>query len=230
MKAYCSRQRNQATTLFEVAVIIAIVVFLGILLLAIAQPKRKYRPPSCTNNLKQFALAIKIWAGDHNGKYPMATSVTNGGVMELMNTPDAWKAFQVMSNELSTPWVVICPQDSLRGTAATNFDSGLKNKISYFIGLDTTDENPMGILGGDGNFLLNGSPADHGFVNAATNASLTWNASRHVQLTKRGWFSKTSIACGNISLADGSVQGTDNFNLANYLQQTGFATNRFFVP
>jgi len=52
---------------------------------------------ACLNNLKQIGLSYSAWAGDHNGKFPMDVSVTNGGVMELAATGNVAAVFQVMS-------------------------------------------------------------------------------------------------------------------------------------
>jgi len=48
----------------------------------------------CVNNLKQVGLAVRVWSGDNNDKYP--TSLI------------------VMSNELSTTQILICPSDTAR--------------------------------------------------------------------------------------------------------------------
>lgn len=232
MKTRCSNQRNQALTLIEAIVVIFVIGFLVMLLLpALARPRHRHSPLiSCINNLKQLGLAYKIWAGDNNDHYPMDVSVTNGGAMEFMNTADAWRTFQVMSNELNTPKVIYCPEDSLRASYATNWGDDLKNKISYFIGLDATQNNPANLLSGDGNFILNNSPANHGFVNIAAADSLAWDATRHGRAIKQGWFSKTKIGRGNIGLADGSVQTTTSTGLTNQINQTSLATNRLFIP
>lgn len=223
-------------TLIEAVVVIFIIAFLALIFLpgTYSGPRRQAYRISCINNQKQLVLAYKIWAGDNNGMYPMEVSVTNGGAMELMTTSDAWKAFQVMSNELNTTKLLVCPviaeQMKFNNWFATNWGDDLKMKISYFIGLDATETNPAAILSGDGNFLLNNAPANYGFVNVATNASLTWDATRHVGESKQGWFTKTKTGAGNIGLADGSVQSLSNARLAEQLLKTGFATNRFFIP
>ncbi len=217
-------------TLIEAVVVIFVIAFLAMLLLpAISRPPHRHYI-YCVNNLKQLGLAYKIWAGDNNDKYPMEVSVTNGGAMEWMTTPDAWKVFQVMSNELSTPKVIYCPEDSQHGSAATNWGDDLKNKISYFIGLDAKDTNAAAILSGDGNFLLNNAPANYGFINVATNASLTWDSKRHGLAETSFMIFKKRTICGNILLNDGSVEMRYSFQLRNQLQQTGLTTNRFFIP
>jgi prepilin-type processing-associated H-X9-DG protein len=161
---------------------------------------------------------VKIWAGDNNDKYPMEVSVTNGGAMEWMGTTNAWKAFQVMSNELSTPKILICPEDAARTAAyATNWGDELKNKISYFIGLDGTDTSIYSLVSGDDNFSLAGVPVKSGGFYFVSNAPVAWTKVRHQ-------FS------GNLALADGSVQSMNNSGLTNQIHQTGLATNRLFIP
>lgn len=147
----------------------------------------------------------------------MNVSVTDGGTLELMNTPDAWKAFQVMSNELSTPKVIYCPADSLRDRPATNFGADLKNKASYFIGLDARPNNPQAMLSGDDNFAINGEPVKSGLLTLESNTPIVWTTARH-------------HLAGNIGLADGSVQQLSNSGLTNLLPQTGLAPNRLAIP
>src|ERR1039458_6570178 len=132
MKPNCSNQSCRAFTLVELLVIIAVIAILAAMLLPAGGGKRKAIIINCANNLKQVGVAYKVWANDHNDKYPMDVSETNGGTMELMDTADAWKTFQVMSNELSTPRVLFCYGDSSHDYYATNFGEDLKSKISYF--------------------------------------------------------------------------------------------------
>jgi competence protein ComGC len=130
MKPHCSKQKNHALTLVELLALIVTIAILAATLLPANGGKRKAIIINCANNLKQVGFAYKVWSNDHNDKYPMDVSVTNGGTMELMNTADAWKTFQVMSNELSTPKVIFCPGDSSRDnyTYATTFGEDLKKK------------------------------------------------------------------------------------------------------
>jgi len=233
MKLRRSRQTNQGLTLIEaVVVIFVIAIFAMVLVPAFLAPNRHEHRISCTNNLKQTALAYKVWAGDHNDKYPMAVSVTNGGAMELMETPDAWKVFQVMSNELGTPKVIYCPADLAHGDCATNFTDDLKNKISYFIGVDAMDTSPQMLLSGDDNFLLNQSLVHPGLVNVTSPAQLEWDGDRHGSgVTGQGWFNKPKKhGVGNLALTDGSVQGATSPGLTNLVYQTGLATNRLVIP
>jgi prepilin-type processing-associated H-X9-DG protein len=122
-----------------------------------------------------------------------------------------------MSNELTTPVILVCPTDKSR-SYATNFAVGFNNaNVSYFVGLDASEDQPEMFLSGDGNFAINGIPVKSGLLELPTNAPVAWTAARHQ-------FS------GNIGLVDGSVQQVATTNLQNALQQTGVATNRLALP
>jgi hypothetical protein len=149
----------------------------------------------------------------------MAVSVTNGGVMELVTTGNVAAVFQVMSNELGTPKLLICPADTNR-IAATNFTTDFNNsKISYFVGLDVTNESSSRMfLSGDDNFEISGVPEKSGLLELSTNTPISWTAARHKFV-------------GNIGFADGLVQELLNQNqLRQAFWQTGLATNRLAIP
>ena len=138
MKTQRTTSRGRGFTLTELLVVICVIavvvaVFLPALRVRDGRTREKI---TCVNNLKQIGLAFRIWEGDNGDKYPMQVSVTNGGAMELTLTGDVVGIFRVMSNELSTTKVLVCPQDTKR-TAATDFAGGLSGaNISYFVGLD----------------------------------------------------------------------------------------------
>jgi hypothetical protein len=172
----------------------------------------------CINNLKEIGLACRIWEDDQGDKYPMFVSITNGGAMELIATGNVVATFQVMSNELSMPKILICPEDKKRLPAATNFsDIQLKNKISYFVGVDAKETQPQMFLSGDDNLAVGEVPAKSGLLEFSTNSSIAWTTTRHDHV-------------GNIGLADGSIwQGTSS-GLRRLLLDIGAATNRLAIP
>lgn len=185
-------QSIRAMTLTEVVVVACIMVFLLAMLLPalLTRPHTPHRS-YCITNLKEVGLAYKIWSGDNNNRFPNAVSATNGGSMERAMAGEVVTAFQVMSNALSTPKILICVTDTGHHYA-TNFSVNFTtSNISYFIGVDATDAQPGGLLSGDANLVVNGRPAPPGLLNLATTTA-SWTKTRH----------KTT---GNVLFCDGSV-------------------------
>ena len=106
------------------------------LLPALSQAKSRAQTISCVNNLKQVGLAFKIWELDHNSQFPFAVSTNAGGTLELVSLGadgvDLNPAihFQVLSNELSTPRILICPADRMK-TPALTFQMLSAGNVSY---------------------------------------------------------------------------------------------------
>ena len=219
MKLRFSHQRNQALTRTEAIVVVATLAVLFVLLLPALVPVHNGRQRiNCISNLKQIGIAYRLWEGDNNDKYPMAVSVTNGGAMELVAIGNVAACFQVMSNELSTPKILVCPEDT-HLVWATNFSTGFDNShISYFVGLDATETNPQMFLSGDDNFAISGVPVKSGILPLFTNAPVTWTRARH------------KYVGGHIGMADGMVQQVTTSWLRIALTKTGIATNRLAIP
>jgi hypothetical protein len=231
MKPRFSNQPNAALMLTEAVVVMALIAVLTAVLLPalLHQSGRAQRIP-CVNNLKQVGIAFRLWEGDHNGKYPMAVSVTNGGAMELVATGNVAACFQVMSNEVNTPKILLCPEDTRR-VLATNWSILNNSNISYFVGLDVTNEtNPQMFLSGDDNFAIGGDPVKSGLLELPTNTPIAWSSGRHVSPNAHFWTTARYGFAGNIGLADGSVQQLTTDGLRQALQQTGVATNRLIIP
>lgn len=225
-------QKCAAMTLFEVLVIIIILaVLVAILLPAIVAASAKSHGITCVNNLKEISLAYRIWEGDNRNLYPTGVSVTNGGVMESAAVGDVVTVFQVMSNELSTPTILVCPQDTTH-TQATNFaiDFSAKN-ISYFAALDVIhDGNGNMPLLGDDNFSVAGAPAKSGLLKISTNSIVAWLPGRHPFYQPHFWEPPPRNFFGNVGMNDGSVQQFNSEDFQNALAHTGLATNRFAIP
>jgi prepilin-type processing-associated H-X9-DG protein len=125
-----------------------------------------------------------------------------------------FRAFQVLSNELNYPNILICPSDTR--TPASNFVTLLSNtNVSYFVSLDAKDSYPQMVLSGDRNLEIDGVAAKPGIVALQSNNVISWTTEMH----KRR---------GNIAFADGSVQVITKFNLRS--QDNGVATNRLAMP
>jgi prepilin-type N-terminal cleavage/methylation domain-containing protein/prepilin-type processing-associated H-X9-DG protein len=222
--------QNRGFSLVELLVVVAIVGILAATLLpALSRAKARSLRISCVCNLKQVGVAFRTWALDHNDRYPMQVSVTNGGTMELIGSPMVFASFAVMSNELSTPKVLFCPSDRDHGrTIATDFPGmpggsskpilfGSDTNLSYFAGVDATDILPQMFLTGDDNVAIDGIPQKSRLVTVRSDMVLSWTKERHVNQ-------------GNIGLADGSVQQFSAARLRDAVAYTGMVTNRLALP
>jgi hypothetical protein len=212
-----------------ILIVAAVVGIVMVILPQVARHRGCQRSPriACSNNLKQVGLAFRLWALDNNDQFPMQVSVTNGGVMELAETGSAYAVFLVMSNELNTPKILLCPEESnARRVAATTFGGtrargvipfSPTNNLSYFVGLDADEMNPSRILSGDDHFAVAKQKPAPGLFLLPTNAPIVWRDERHRK-------------AGNIGLADGSVLWIATSGLQTALIQTGLATNRLALP
>jgi len=257
--------QKKAFTLIELLVVIAIIAILAAMLLpALAAAKRKAQRINCVSNLKQVGLSYRLWEGDNNDRFPMTVSTNQGGAEEYVYsdaeaTPVAYsgnnlgEVYACMSNELSTPKIVVCPSDTR--TAATNFagpsalisangtvnnsssTTAATNYMSYFVGGDAIDTLPQTILSGDGNIGVLTSGAEPSVpLSGAGNGSATGGTpsagSAHflATTTAAAWTAgQLHLNAGNIGLADGSVQqASDNGLLQAMLAATNNASGYVF--
>ena len=225
-------QNNSGFSFVDLLVIVAVSLVVGFVILRVlSQAHHSPRPITCTNNLKQVGLAFRVWAYDNDEKFPMQVSVTNGGVMELANEGSAYAVFMLMSNELNTPKILFCPQESNRQRVRANVfahsiprqrgDAEVAftptNNVSYFVGLDANSGKPQEILGGDDHLQVVGKTPMPGLFLLPTNAPVMWRDERHRKQ-------------GNILFANGSVSGFTNSDFRDVLAKTGIATNRLAMP
>jgi prepilin-type processing-associated H-X9-DG protein len=212
-------QKVDAFTLIDAIIVICVAVLLFIMVGLLLPYFGKYHDVpriNCINNLKQVGLAFMVYVGDNNNRFPMQSLTNQAGGQLYTSSADAFRYFQVMSNELSSPATLICPEDKHR-TKATNFTSDFNSsRISYFIDLDGNEMLKNSFVSGDDN-ITNGMQSKNGLLAITARQPAGWTMERH-----RGM--------GNIAMADGSVQQFTTIELQAAIQKTGFATNRLLMP
>jgi len=220
-------QHRRGLTLIEALIVTAVfAVLVAMLLPALASPRRRHNPiANCRNNLKQIGLSFRQWSLDNNDKYPMQVSTNSGGAMEWARQGIAWPVFQVMSNELNTPKILFCSQESdanryvALNFGAPGFPGAFTNNqsLSYFAGLDADETQPQMFLAGDSNLQIGGGRVRAGLVTLLTNRPVGWSAARHQHQ-------------GMVGLSDGSVQRYTTADLRAALTNTGDLANRIIIP
>ncbi|MEO7299433.1 MAG: type II secretion system protein [Verrucomicrobiota bacterium] len=215
MKTSVQNQSKSGLTLVEVLVVIAVLAILAAFLLSTLPPvSGRENRITCVNNLKQVALAFRIYAGDNRNHYPTDLSTNDQPVVNEL-TP-VYQYFQSLSNEIGTVKVVICPADEKR-KVAQNFSTLRDVNISYFVGLDANENLPTSILLGDRN-LKNGVEPDHGILRLTTNQMVEFTEEIHSRQ-------------GNIAIGDGSVQRVSSARLrSEIIRNLPLATNRIKLP
>jgi len=221
MKLPSAKTKVEAFTLVELLVVIFIVVILAAILLPSSHVGQKAYSAMCMSNQKQIALGFIMWKSDYNEQFPWQISSTNYGAMEAANRGYAAANFQVSSNYIRWPQVLVCPTDKARNTA-TNVAQLRNQNISYFVALGSNTNVANNILTGDRHLEANGKPAEPGLFVYSTNLTMNWTHELHDNV-KNSTF-------GCFSFADGHAERIMDKGLNSIFQREGLATNRLCIP
>lgn len=207
----------------ELAIVIVALLILGVLAMYYLLPSRRpaYRNV-CAQNLKQVALAYKVFANDNDDKFPFATTNALAGG----NDHTLWLHFQAMSNECGSAKILMCPADRERlNNIKADFTAGPLGLASagnaalgYGASLDADETLPNAILAIDRNLVTNAMNLfGKVFIATAAGPPPEWDTRQH-------------NLRGNLALADGSVQQVTHAGMAALVRDAGLATNRLLLP
>jgi prepilin-type processing-associated H-X9-DG protein len=154
-----------------------------------------------------------------------------------------YKHFAAMSNELSTPKIVVCPSDQrtestvfasniVSSTATKNVIPFNKNaNVSYFVGLEADETHPQQFLSGDRNIIC---PTAVPARNDQKTSLITLLGTNHVSsgTTQTGAYYTNTMhnLQGNVGMGDGSVQQFSSSRLKESLKNTDDARNQIAFP
>lgn len=219
-------------TLIELLVVIAIIAILaGMLLPALGRAKAKAQKIQCVSNLRQQGLAMALYAGEYDDKFPSSSAPGTPGASVLAYWNYGGKQGTEYDGQLRllNPFVAIVGKVSTNSEGAERVfkcpsDNGaLKGGWAY-------DRKPTVFDTFGSSYIYNSSANnnddDLGLVNKKI--SQVRNPSRTVMVNdfafnlhfikmkifqKMYWHDKTRLGFGNVAFVDGHVsyhEGTDN--------------------
>ncbi len=229
------RAGQKAGTLVDVLVVVTVVIgAAAIILPMLARSNVRSSRIGCITAVKMVAMGLRLFANDNDSRFPDAS-------INIMASTNLWKLFQLAENDISSPRILVCPEDKERtpasdfltgsGSSSASFADPSKRNLalSYFYAASADEGSPSRILIGDRNLSRDPTRSDH---NPGTNF-LTGNqrlGSTTTGVKDLRWAAKIHDRSGNVAFMDGSAQQLTSGKLRDALGKTGDTNNLIWLP
>jgi hypothetical protein len=126
---------------------LAVLIFAARVVPQIAPARSQAQRIRCINNMKNIGLAFRIWAADHQDRFPFQASANPSGQPGETGVLNSAQIFQTLADELATPTILVCPSDPVK-RPAKSFSSLQPANVTYEVetGPDVIGTNPGEVL------------------------------------------------------------------------------------
>jgi len=94
MNLIWSKYRSQGFTVLDLIIVLATVALVVLLFPTFSFRSTHHRGRThCVSNLKQIGLGFRLWAGDHDEKFPMSVPNVDGGTAGFSSSDEVFRHF-----------------------------------------------------------------------------------------------------------------------------------------
>lgn len=220
-----SEQRESAFTRVECLCCLGAMLLLSCVVLpSLADNRSRSQQVLCIDNLRLIGRAVQVWEAENARVSPWKTVTTPEGT--IPRDAQAYMGFRMLSNELVTPKILVCPSDLTRiKKVADNWSTSANggygntagygdNATSYTVSYHAFFTEPNSLVSSDRNLRVDAYVRDCVISRTAGSfAEMRVGA----QPTGAGWTNNVHGLSGNILTTDGRVTQTSSNSFKAYL-------------
>lgn len=211
-------RKAQAFTLVELIFVVATVVMLGLVACFMWQKEKQKRDHErCKANLRSVGNAYQGWLNDSDYQLPWRVSQEKGG---SLGKSKASEHYQVLSNHLSDPKILMCPTACNRTRYPTGVWNTLKDSnVSYAIAVDAITTGGLNFIAADFSIIDSTDLQGVGTCRRAGNIKVDKFDGKYGkdETYSAIWGPPGHQNSGEILFLDGSVYFADNVRLRRVL-------------